>query len=561
VPVDEGRTDPTPYLDHVPERDVTTTTGRALTLMDPATMLKQMMLEYGEFFGPAARIVSLTPLNRENLPDPWEQGALAAFDRGEDEVLAYTMVDEQPYLRLMRPLHTLPGCLKCHGQQSFKVGAIAGGVGILLPLAPYLAAERDVIKVLLLSHGGIWLLMLGGIGFADMRIRVRLEQRHAAETALREAEERTRLLLDSTAEAIYGVDLHGVCTFCNPACLRMLGYANHADLMGKKIHDIIHHTNPDGTRHPASACRIYRSYMEGREIHVEDEVFWRADGTAIPVEYWSYPVRRGGQVVGAVVTFLDISLRRQAEEAQRKWNAELEQRVAERTAELTDANRELETFSYSVSHDLRAPLRAIDGFSHLLDEEFGTRLDDKGRGYLRRVRAGAQRMGELIDALLELSRLSRRELTCGRVDLSRIAAEALRELAEHHPERRTEFRIEPGLVAEADPVLIKVVLDNLFDNAWKFTAGRTVTQIEFGSVDHEGRRAYFVRDNGAGFDMAYVGRLFGAFQRLHPVDRFPGSGIGLASVARIIHRHGGRVWAQGQLEQGATFYFTLGTRA
>jgi PAS domain S-box-containing protein len=222
-----------------------------------------------------------------------------------------------------------------------------------------------------------------------------------------------------------------------------------------------------------------------------------------------------------------------------------------------DANRELESFSYSVAHDLRTPLRAIDGFSLALAEDYGERLDVEGRRYVTRVREAAQRMAELIDDLLTLSRVTRSELRRERVDLSALAHTVLGTLQRLEPERNVEVVIAPGLVADADPQLAAIALDNLLGNAWKFTSKSPAARIELGQTACGGGTAYFVRDNGAGFDMAYCDKLFGVFQRLHPETEYPGTGIGLATVARITQRHRGRIWADGQPGVGATFYFTL----
>jgi PAS domain S-box-containing protein len=250
----------------------------------------------------------------------------------------------------------------------------------------------------------------------------------------------------------------------------------------------------------------------------------------------------------------DITERKRAEDELHRRAAELE--VANR--ELEAANRELAAFSYSVSHDLRAPLRGVDGFSQMLLDDYGDQLDAQGKDYLRRVRAGIQRIGQLIDDLLTLSRVTRGEMRRETVDLSALARAVAEELREQDPARKAEFAIADGLVAKGDPELLQTVLENLLGNAWKFTSTHPEAEIEFGALpQQQGQPAYFVRDDGVGFDMAYADKLFGLFQRLHAMDEFSGSGVGLASVLRIIHRHGGRVWAEGAVGQGATFYFTL----
>ncbi|MEK6770528.1 MAG: ATP-binding protein, partial [Pseudomonadota bacterium] len=260
----------------------------------------------------------------------------------------------------------------------------------------------------------------------------------------------------------------------------------------------------------------------------------------------------------AIFLTLRIAIARRRAKDDRRMKAELERQVAERTTELNAANKELEAFSYSVSHDLRAPLRTIDGFSQAVLEDYAGRLDDQGRDYLNRVRTATQHMGQLIDDLIKLARVARAEIKREAVDLSALAGEVLAELQKREPGRRVECHIEPGLAAEGDARLLRVVLDNLLGNAWKFTGRQPRARIEFGALrDADGAPGFFVRDNGAGFDMTYADKLFGAFQRLHTLSEFPGTGVGLATVQRIVHRHGGRVRAEGALGKGATFYFTL----
>jgi len=254
---------------------------------------------------------------------------------------------------------------------------------------------------------------------------------------------------------------------------------------------------------------------------------------------------------------VDVTAQKQAEQAIQQMNEQLERRVAERTAQLSAANRELESFAYSVSHDLRAPLRSIDGFSRILTEEYGHKLDPTAADYLNRVRNASQRMGQLIDDLLSLSRVTRSELKRVRTDLSAIAEAIVQELRAESPERKVDVSIHPGMFCLADPSLIRIALYNLLGNAWKFTSKRARASIEFGALTQRNKTVYYVRDNGAGFDMGYAGKLFGAFQRLHSPRDFEGTGVGLATVSRIIDRHGGTVWAESVLDDGATFYFTL----
>jgi signal transduction histidine kinase len=270
------------------------------------------------------------------------------------------------------------------------------------------------------------------------------------------------------------------------------------------------------------------------------------------------PARDQGELAVLIEAFNEMLAQiQQRDEALRKVHDELEQRVQERTAQLAAANKELEAFSYSVSHDLRAPLRSIDGFSQAVLEDYADRLDSTGKQHLQRVRSAAVRMATLIDDLLNLSRVTRTEMHREPSDLSAIAKSIARELQESEPERKADFLIADGLTAEGDARLLRVVMENLLNNSWKYTSRHKSARIEFGHSKSNGRSVFYVRDDGAGFDQQYAGRLFGVFQRLHGMSEFPGTGVGLATVQRIIHRHGGEIWAEGEVEKGATFYFSL----
>ena len=271
------------------------------------------------------------------------------------------------------------------------------------------------------------------------------------------------------------------------------------------------------------------------------------------------PVRNeAGEVTAWFGTSTDINDQKRAEEDMRQLNATLERRVSERTAQLESSNKELEAFSYSVSHDLRAPLRSIDAFSQLVREDYEDKLDDQGRQYLSIVSDASRHMAELIDDLLHFSRVTRAQMRRQPVSLSGLAERVLAEFRRLEPKRRVETVIAPDLKVNGDERLLRIALENLLNNAWKFTSKKPKPKIEVGMETRDGRPVYYVRDNGAGFDMEYAGKLFGAFQRLHSTSEFPGHGIGLATVHRIISRHGGRIWAEGRPDEGATFYFTLG---
>jgi light-regulated signal transduction histidine kinase (bacteriophytochrome) len=258
--------------------------------------------------------------------------------------------------------------------------------------------------------------------------------------------------------------------------------------------------------------------------------------------------RRGGDAMAALI---------ESRNQTRRANADLERRVAERTRQLESANRELEAFAYAVSHDLRAPLRSMSGFSQILQESAPPGLDEKSRHYLQRIHDASVRMSSLIDDLLNLSRIGRSELTARPIDLSQIAAEAAAAVRERHPTRAVQLEITPAMQVNADPRLLRIALENLLSNAWKYTARSPHARVSIGTQAGEHGPVYFIRDNGVGFDMKYADKLFVPFQRLHPDAEFPGNGIGLVTVQRIVARHGGRIWADAKPDEGATFYFTL----
>jgi PAS domain S-box-containing protein len=376
-----------------------------------------------------------------------------------------------------------------------------------------------------------------------------INERKRAEAALRERESSFRLLFANNPMPMWVYDLDTLAFLeVNQAAIAHYGYSRD-EFITMRITDI---------RPPDDVPLLLAQLTEGRPA-LEVTGPWRHrlhDGRLITVIIHSHTLDFAGRPAALVVAE-DITERQQAADAIQHLNADLERRVAERTAQLEATNKELEAFSYSVSHDLRAPLRSIDGFSLALLEDYGDRLDSDGQDYLQRVRTATQRMSQLIDDLLSLARVTRSALEYESVDLSARARTIAEDLQRAQPDRQVEFLIAPDLIAQGDGRLLQVMLENLLDNAWKFTTKRPGATIEFGAIPCDGQVAYFVRDNGAGFDMAYADKLFGAFQRLHAMNEFAGTGIGLATVQRIIHRHGGRVWAEGAVEQGATFYFTL----
>jgi PAS domain S-box-containing protein len=369
-----------------------------------------------------------------------------------------------------------------------------------------------------------------------------ISERKRVEEELRLKEERFRLMVSEIKDyAIFMLDPDGKVISWNAGAERIKGYSSE-EILGQHFSRFY---LPGDLSEDKAAAELKFAAKEGR---IEDEG-WRVrkDGSF----FWANVVitalrDEGGRLRGFVKVTRDIS------ESKR-----IAQELELRNAQLLSSNSELEAFCYSVSHDLRAPLRGIDGFSQALLDDYADRLDDTGKQYLQRVRTGAQGMAALIDDLLALSRITRAELERQFIDLTKMARSVANDLSRQDQARDVEFVIAPGLEAQADAQLMRTVLENLLGNAWKFTSRCSHARIEFGRMQANGLSAFFVRDNGAGFDPAYASRLFGAFQRLHAATEFPGTGVGLASVQRVIYRHGGRVWAQSAVNQGATFFFTL----
>jgi PAS domain S-box-containing protein len=368
-------------------------------------------------------------------------------------------------------------------------------------------------------------------------------------TAIRDVSERRKAeelrfqlaaIVDSSDDAIIGEGLDGVILSWNRGAERLFGYTAR-EAIGQPISLLL----PAGREGEEPA--IIERLKHGERVEPFETVRRHKDGREIDVSVTISPIYdSGSRIIGASKVARDISERKRAEAA------------AARAKEAAEAaSHELEAFSYSVAHDLRTPLRGIDGFSQALLEAYGDKLDPEGRRYLGRVRESAQHMAQLIESLLALAGVTRGDLRRDRVDLSQLARATADNLRATHPDREVEFLIEDDLTATGDGRLLGVVLDNLFGNAWKFTRGRARARIVLSCLRQGGQPVFSVRDNGAGFDMAYASKLFGVFQRLHTTNEFEGTGIGLATVQRIVRRHGGRIWAEGKVDAGATFYFTL----
>jgi PAS domain S-box-containing protein len=411
-----------------------------------------------------------------------------------------------------------------------------------------------------------------------------ITDRKKMEEALKNSNTYLEKLNNALADAVFAVKYpERVIEYLNDAAMRMFGYSKQ-EILGNSALMLY----PDKEGYTRSGDIFQDAIFQKKNITRFETVLKRKNGETFPVLFTATFLEENDMFCKLILIVQDVTEQRRDNDMIRRLNAELEQRVAERTRDLSDAqlallnlvddlnlgakeletanqsleavNKELTAFSYSVSHDLRAPLRSINGFSSALLEDYGSKLDEEGKNYLERIMRAAQNMGDLIDALLNLSRVTKSEFYCQDFDLSKMA----RDIADAHLQKNHlenfVVDIQDGVIVRADQPLINVAMTNLLDNAWKFSAKNSHPCIAFGADTLNGETVFFVRDNGVGFDMAQAGKIFAAFQRLHRTDEFPGTGIGLATVERIIHRHGGRIWVEAEPGKGAAFYFTLPVR-
>ncbi len=375
------------------------------------------------------------------------------------------------------------------------------------------------------------------------------------------SEERLRLSLEATTDAVWDWHIPSGQAYFSPRYYSMLGYEPDEFPAGYESWCNLLHPDDrlEAERALEKHLHLSQSYaIEFRMRAKNGEWRWiLGRGRIMETDADGNPLRMLGTHTDITESKAAAEKLRESEAQYRRLSAELETRVQQRTTELQAANKELEAFAYSIAHDLRTPLRSINGFSQLLKEDYYDDLDDQAKNYLCRIRAATERMGELIDNLLQLMRLTRAEMKHREVDLSKIARHVAAKLHANDPHRSVAWTITPDLITQGDQHLLRVVMENLLSNAWKFTATVPMAQIGFGVTQQDGQTVFFVRDNGVGFDMNYAGKLFGVFQRMHNLRDYEGTGMGLAIVQRIIQRHGGKIWAESTIGSGATFFFTL----
>ncbi len=555
----DERTPPNPYLSHLPYRDVETTDGVKLTLMNPAYMMSQMTKEFEEMYGIKGRITGKVLLNPANKPDAWELAALERFDEGEKEVTELSDIEGAPYLRLMKPMIMRPGCVACHGHLGFKVGDIRGGVSISIPLLPYMLAEKSSRNFLLASHAGIWGLGLLGIGFFAQRSRQRaIEQRLVDKTlsrstaVIKEREQQISDLLNSTAEGIYGLDMEGNCTLANPACVELLGFTSADELIGKNMHALIHHSHEDGSVYELDRCGIYKSFKTNSEIHCNTEVFWRADGSCFPVEYWAYPILRDDKVSGTVVTFIDISERLRTEQILRR-------------SQKMDALGQL---TGGIAHDFNNQLGIVSGYLEILEEN--NEDNQKARQWIAASRKATRRCVDLTRQLLNFSR--QQQVNTELIDFSREMNE-LRELIQRTVTPAVEVIYDiaedlwPVKTSRGD---LEDALLNLVINARDaMPEGGTLTismcnkvlsKHEFGNEEIQPGDyvVIAVSDSGSGIPRDIQEHIFDPFFSTKEVGK--GTGLGMSMVYGFVKRNRGCINLYSEPGEGTriNMYFPRG---
>ena len=573
----DKRTPPNPYLSHVPDRDITSTSGKTLTLMNPAYMLRQIHEDFGELYGVAGKITSLKPLRPENRADEWERAALLSFEKGAEEAWEFTTIEGKPYLRFMRPMLTKKGCLKCHGHQGYKEGEVRGGVSVSLPLATYLASERRESRKLIQTHVLLCLLGLMGIGLGWRQLRQKSDQRDQALFALQKAHseleervhERTAELKDTndrltreiaerkqtekglaereaTLRSIFRAAPTGIGMLCNriikqanDRICEMTGYSSE-ELLGQSA-KILYLTEEE-----FELVGQEKYSQIGKQGTGTVETRWRRkDGEVIDVQLSLAPIDPEDLSVGVTFTALDITERKQAEAA-----------LARKTEELACSNAELEQFAYVASHDLQEPLRMVSSYVQLLARRYKEKLDSDADDFINFAVDGANRMQALIRDLLAYSRVGTRGERLEPTSCETVLDQTLANLQFAIEENGARVTHDPLPTVLADPSQLSQLFQNLIGNAIKFRRDEA-PHVHLGAERRENEWLFSVRDNGIGIDEEYGERIFEIFQRLHGRNDYSGTGIGLAICKKIVERHGGRIWVVSDPGGGSTFYFTL----
>jgi chemotaxis family two-component system sensor kinase Cph1 len=539
VPVTE-KTPPNPFLRDIPERDMITPTGRHLTLMNPAYMLRQMMAQYSDISGVHEHLTSLKFLRSETAPDEWEKRALLAFERGEQEVTEIAEINGKPFFRFMRPLITEASCLKCHGNQGYKVGDIRGGVSVSMPFAPYREYQKRDLFAAGLSLGILWVLGFVGMGVVGRSLKRSIEERQ-------KLEEKHASVVENSLTGIYIVQ-DGKVVFCNNRFAEIHGYSKE-EITGMDSLELVH-PEDRGLIKEMREKRLQRESVsreyEVRGVRKNGEVIWVQRRNTL-IEYDERPA-----ILGNV---LDVTGLKKAETALIAHSKALEQK-----------NRELEEFASIASHDLQEPVRKVKAFGDLLISKCASVFDDESRDYVKRMQNAASRMQVLIDSLLTYARVTKKAQSFAQVDLNKVVREALSNLELQVKERKGVVEVDRLPAIVADKSQMTQLFQNLIGNALKFHREGDPPHVKIyyrsvkgDNVRPSGAHEISVEDKGIGFDEKYLSRIFAPFERLHARGEYEGVGMGLAICRKIVERHGGNITAKSTIGEGSTFIVILPT--
>ncbi len=533
VPISD-KTPPNPFLKNVPERDITTLSGKNLTLMNPAYMLRQMMDHYSDLYGVLGHITSLKPVRPETSPDGWEKSCLRSFERGVGEISEVAEINGRPFLRLMEPLVAEEDCLRCHGNQGYKVGDIRGGVSVSVPLGPYLASQHTEIVTQGYSFAIVWLLGLIGIGFFGSALRCHAEEHQKSEDLY-------TTVVENSLTGIYIIQEDKI-VFVNQRFADIYGYSKE-ELIGRESADLEH---PDDR--PLIA-EMRRKRMEGKKVAEEYEARGlKKSGEVIWVQRRNSIIHYEGKpaILGNV---LDVTALKRAEKGMKAYAKELERK-----------NVELDNFASIASHDLREPLRKVQSFADVLMSKYGGSLDDQGKDFINRMQGAAARMQNLIESLLAFSHVTSKARPLEDIDLLGAVKEALSNLEVPIEETKGTVEIDSLPTVKADRLQMVQLFQNLVGNALKFHREGVPPRVKIyskASDDKEPSVEIFVEDNGIGFDEKYLDRIFAPFERLHGKEQYQGVGMGLAICMKIVERHGGTIAAKSAPGKGSVFIVTL----
>ena len=541
VPITKD-TQPNPYLSDIPDRDITTLSGKRLTLINPAYMTRQVNSLMGGDYNVRGHITSLNPIRPENAPDPWEAEALRTFEQGKAKVSSISKIEGKEYFRSMNSFITEKQCLKCHAKQGYREGDIRGGISVSIPMEPFRVIEKRNMLTFSVVHALLWVGGLVGIVLSRQRIRRSEQDRMQAVEDLRKEKDMVQKYLDIAAVILVVIDAKQNITLMNKRGCEILGY-DEEEIIGKNWFD---NFVPDNEREQVREGFVQFISGEIEPMEYFENIVSTKSGT-VRLIAWHNTVLKDdeGNIVGTLSSGEDITERKKREEE-----------LHNLTEELKRSNADLEQFAYSASHDLQAPLRAIEGFIKLLSKRYKGKLDAKADEFIEFTIEGVQRMKMLIKDLLEYSQIGTKNKNFSSVDSSIPLALALANLQRSIEENKAAVTYDALPNVLADSSQLSRLFQNLIGNAIKFH-GNELPKIHI-SAELKGEEWIFaVSDNGIGIDPKNFDRIFSVFQRLHTMEEYEGTGIGLASCKKIVERHGGRIWVVSEIGKGTTFYFTL----